>query len=80
MALDLSAMCLDRTAKRLFLSAVTPCRASQRLGSVGQRLLLSVGRLDLQDLQTERLAVTTEGSVGPHGMTVGRLALTFVRL
>jgi hypothetical protein len=73
-------MCLDRTAKRLFLTAVTLCREAQRLGRLAQRLFLSVGCLDLEDLHTERLAVTTEGSVGCHGMTFGRLVLTFVML
>jgi hypothetical protein len=78
--LVLSALCLDRTAQRLFLTAVTLCRAAQRLGVLSQRLFLSVGCLDLEDPRTERLAVTTEASVGCHGMTFGRLALTFVML
>jgi hypothetical protein len=78
--LVLSLMCLDRTAQRLVLTSVTLCRAAKRLGSVAQRLFLSVGCLDLEDLHTDRLAVTTGGSVGCHGMTVSRLALTFVTL
>jgi hypothetical protein len=78
--LVLSAMCLERAAKRHVLTAATLCRAAQRVGGLAERLFVSVGRVDLEEPHVDRLAATTGGSVGCHFTSVKTLVLTDARL